>query len=178
MDINLNLTVDFSERAGMIVDRIAAALGLAGNTASTRPQEAAGRPEKAVQVIIPEKRESASEAKTEPKPEPKPETKPEPKPETKPEEKSKYEHLLEPFTDADLLAEMNKCRKRLLGDEPKKNPHYAALTGFIRNLAADSYGADVPRNIPQEKRGYFINDLRHIEEEEGVFSLPDDLPKF
>ena len=79
------------------------------------------------------------------------------------------------ISDGELRAEMDAARVRLLGDNPKKSPRYAELTGFIRNMTADTYGAGVPSKIAQERRSAFINDLRHITElGDGRFGLPGE----
>lgn len=79
------------------------------------------------------------------------------------------------ISDGELRAEMDAARVRLLGENPKKNPRYAELTGFIRNLTADTYGAGVPSKIAQDRRAAFINDLQQITElEDGTYGLPQE----
>ena len=47
------------------------------------------------------------------------------------------------------------------------------LTNFIRTLTADTYGAAVPREIAQERRQAFIDDLKAIENDNaGGYELP------
>ncbi len=78
-----------------------------------------------------------------------------------------------PVTDGELRAAMDACRKRLLGAEPKRDPRYSALTGFIRNLTADTYGAAVPSGIPNDLRPNFVRDLESVKVgEDGHFILP------
>lgn len=78
-----------------------------------------------------------------------------------------------PVTDGELRAAMDGCRRRLLGAEPKRNPRYSALTGFIRNLVADTYGAAVPSGIPNDLRPNFVRDLESVKiGEDGSFVLP------
>ena len=82
---------------------------------------------------------------------------------------------LEPveISDNELREALDECRKRLLGAEPKKNPYYSVLTNFIRTLTADTYGAAVPREIAQERRQAFLDDLKAIENDNaGGYELP------
>lgn len=78
-----------------------------------------------------------------------------------------------PVSDQELRTAMDECRKRLLGDEPKNNPHYRALTDFIRTMVADTYGAAVLSDIPSDLRPNFVRDMKEIRmDADGKFLLP------
>lgn len=79
------------------------------------------------------------------------------------------------ITDGELRAALDECRHRLLGDKPKKNPQYSALTGYIRNLTAIVYSAGVPSDIPTDLRPAFVRDLQAITTgSDGNFMLPGE----
>ena len=173
MDVRLTATIDISERVERVANRLLDALTRSGGDAAEptptpqRPVEAPGRPSEAVSG------ESGTTAQ----------------PTARKAVKSDLERVREmpggaelvekldlevaPVTDEELRAALDACRKRLLGAEPKRNPKYSALTGFIRNLAADAYGAAVPSGIPNDLRPNFVRDLEALKVgEDGGFILP------
>lgn len=172
MDVKLTATIDISERVERIANRLLDALARGGEATGPtptreRPVEAPGRPVEAVSG----------------------ESKAIPQPTEGKAVKSDLERVREmpggaelvekldlevaPVTDEELRAAMDGCRRRLLGAEPKRNPKYSALTGFIRNLTADTYGAAVPSGIPNDLRPNFVRDLEAIKiGEDGSFVLP------
>lgn len=172
MDVKLTATIDISERVERIANRLLDALARGGEATGPtptreRPVEAPGRPVEAVSG----------------------ESKAIPQPTEGKAVKSDLERVREmpggaelvekldlevaPVTDGELRAAMDECRRRLLGAEPKRNPRYSALTGFIRNLVADTYGAAVPSGIPNDLRPNFVRDLESVKiGEDGSFVLP------
>lgn len=175
MEINVKVAVqvDLSEKAAAFIERL-----IGGRTSTTAaPVEAKANA----------KAKASAKAKAKAKAEPEPVVAPEP--EAAPE-KSAWEKLkesnpalkemaekleLEPveISDNELREALDECRKRLLGAEPKKNPYYSVLTNFIRTLTADTYGAAVPREIAQERRQAFLDDLKTIENDNaGGYQLP------
>ncbi len=172
MDVKLTATIDISERVERIANRLLDALARGGEATGPtptrgRPVEAPGRPVEAVSG----------------------ESKAIPQPTEGKAVKSDLERVREmpggaelvekldlevaPVTDGELRAAMDGCRRRLLGAEPKRNPRYSALTGFIRNLVADTYGAAVPSGIPNDLRPNFVRDLESVKiGEDGSFVLP------
>lgn len=173
MEINVKVAVqvDLSEKAAAFIERL-----IGGRTSTT-----------AAPVEAKASAKSKASAKAKAKAEPEPVVAPEP--EAAPE-KSAWEKLkesnpavkvmaekfdLEPveISDNELREALDECRKRLLGAEPKKNPYYSVLTNFIRTLTADTYGAAVPREIAQERRQAFLDDLKAIENDNaGGYKLP------
>lgn len=171
MDVKLTATIDISERVERIANRLLDALARVGEATEPtptreRPVEAPGRPAGAVSV------ESGTI----------------PQPTARKAVKSDLERVREmpggaelvekldlevaPVTDEELRAALDACRERLLGAEPKRNPRYSALTGFIRNLVADTYGAAVPSGIPNDLRPNFVRDLESVKiGEDGSFVL-------
>lgn len=172
MDVKLTATIDISERVERIANRLLDALARGGDATGPtptreRPAEAPGRPVEAVSG----------------------ENKAIPQPTERKAVKSDLDRVREmpggaelvekldlevaPVTDEELRAALDACRKRLLGAEPKRNPRYSALTGFIRNLVADTYGAAVPSGIPNDLRPNFVRDLESVKiGEDGSFVLP------
>ena len=170
MDVKLTATIDISERVERVANRLLDALTRGGEAAEPtptreRPAEAPGKPVEAVSG------ESGAI----------------PRPTERKAVKSDLERVREmpggaelvekldlevaPVTDGELRAAMDGCRRRLLGAEPKRNPRYSALTGFIRNLVAD--GAAVPSGIPNDLRPNFVRDLESVKiGEDGSFVLP------
>lgn len=173
MEINVKVAVqvDLSEKTAAFIERL---IGVRTSTTAA-PVEAKASAK------------ATASAKAKAKAEPEPVVAPEP--EAAPE-KSAWEKLkesnpavkemaekfdLEPveISDNELREALDECRKRLLGAEPKKNPYYSVLTNFIRTLTADTYGAAVPREIAQERRQAFIDDLKTIENDNaGGYQLP------
>lgn len=172
MDVKLTATIDISERVERIASRLLDALTRGGDATGPtptreRPAEAPGRPVEAVSG----------------------ESKAIPQPTERKAVKSDLERVREmpggaelvekldlevaPVTDEELRAALDACRRRLLGAEPKRNPKYGALTSFIRNLTADTYGAAVPSGIPNDLRPNFVRDLEALKVgEDGGFILP------
>lgn len=194
--MDIKLTIDVTDRLERLCDRMLAALAAkrpamdpakevtvavspaefasvtaaATETPAAAPQEAQEAPKPAKGTTAPEKENKPAEGKKET---------PRPTEEEPAVKKLAKELDLEPmpFTDADLRRELDATRKRLLGDEPKKNPKYPALTGYIRNLTALTYNASVPSEIPQAQRGGFISDLQSIQPlDNGGYGIPDKTP--
>lgn len=173
MEINVKVAVqmDLSEKTAAFIERL-----IGGRTSTTAaPVEA--------KAIAKPKASAKAKAKAEPEPvaAPEPEAAPEKSAweklkESNPAVKEMAEKLeLEPveISDNELREALDECRKRLLGAEPKKNPYYSVLTNFIRTLTADTYGAAVPREIAQERRQAFLDDLKAIENDNaGGYQLP------
>lgn len=177
MEINVKVAVqvDLSEKAAAFIERL-----IGGRTSTTAAPVEAKASAKAVAS-------AKAKAKAKAKAAPELEAAPEPEADL---EKSAWEKLkesnpavkemaekldLEPveISDNELREALDECRKRLLGAEPKKNPYYSVLTNFIRTLTADTYGAAVPREIAQERRQAFIDDLKTIENDNaGGYQLP------
>lgn len=171
MEINVKVAVqvDLSEKASAFIERLIG--GLTSTTAAP------------VEVKASAKASAKAKAKAEPEPvvAPEPEAAPEKSAweklkESNPAVKEMAEKLdLEPveISDNELREALDECRKRLLGAEPKRNPYYSVLTNFIRTLTADTYGAAVPREIAQERRQAFLDDLKAIENDNaGGYQLP------
>lgn len=171
MEINVKVAVqvDLSEKAAAFIERL-----IGGRTSTTAAP---------VEAKASAKAKVSAKAKAEPEPvvAPEPEAAPEKSAwerlkESNPAVKEMAEKLdLEPvvISDNELREALDECRKRLLGAEPKKNPYYSVLTNFIRTLTADTYGAAVPREIAQERRQAFLDDLKAIENDNaGGYELP------
>lgn len=177
MEINVKVAVqmDLSEKTAAFIERL-----IGGRTSTTAAP---------VEAKASAKSKASAKAKAKAEPEPEPVVAPEP--EAAPE-KSAWEKLkesnpavkemaekldLEPvvISDNELREALDECRKRLLGAEPKRNPYYSVLTNFIRTLTADTYGAAVPREIAQERRQAFLDDLKAIENNNaGGYELPHE----
>lgn len=175
MEINVKVAVqvDLSEKTAAFIERLIG--GRTSTTAAPVEAKASAKP----------KASAKAKAKAEPEPEPVAAPEPEAAPEKSAWEKLKESNQavkemaekldLEPveISDNELREALDECRKRLLGAEPKKNPYYSVLTNFIRTLTADTYGAAVPREIAQERRQAFIDDLKTIENDNaGGYQLP------
>lgn len=175
MEINVKVAVqvDLSEKTAAFIERLIG--GRTSTTAAPVEAKASAKP----------KASAKAKAKAEPEPEPVVVPEPQAAPEKSAWEKLKESNPavkemaekfdLEPveISDNELREALDECRKRLLGAEPKKNPYYSVLTNFIRTLTADTYGAAVPREIAQERRQAFIDDLKAIENDNaGGYQLP------
>ena len=173
MDVKLTATIDISERVERVANRLLDALTRSGESAGPAP--ARNRPAEAAQA--PSGRVEAPQGTT-------------PRQAEKKTVQGEFERMkaespdvarlgaaleLEPeeVTDEALRAALDACRRRLLGADPRRSPRYSELTGFIRNLTADTYGAAVPREIEQGRRQFFLRDLESITLVDGVgFGLP------
>lgn len=111
-----------------------------------------------------------------PTPEPAPvETAPSPEPEAKEKE----------YTEVEVRAAMDKCRKRIEGEDYKQQTsseaykkYHRALTELFKRIASQ-YGSDRPSTLPDnDSRRKFIEDCENIKisNTSGEVYVDDDLP--